>query len=360
MKRRQELAIFNMSFLDCISCGFGATVLIFLLMKHSAPNPDAMANIQRPQVSGMEDKLLDDRHQLLVLRAALDDAEEAQELAQAQAERLRQKIEEARAAILREGPGAEDGRMRVLDLQNELKALEARVQAMRAAAKDDSGDSARSIVGEGRRQYLSGLSVEGRRILVLVDTSGSMLADTLVEAVRRRNMSDSARLASIKWRRTVAAVDWIASQMPPDSQFQIYGFNEDAKPAVPGSAGQWLPVAGGKQLDEAVGQLRRTVPGKGTNLLKAFSVVGSLKPAPDHVYLITDGLPTAGRSAGSGSVSGKQRVRFFEEATEALPRGLPFSVILMPMEGDPRAPSAFWQLAQATGGSYFNPSRDWP
>lgn len=360
MKRRQELQIFNMSFLDCISCGFGATVLIFLLMKHSAPIPDSAARIPQAQVSGSENKLLDDRHQLLVLRAALDDAEKAQELAKTEAERLRKKIDEARSALLQIEPGKEDGRARVLILENELKALEAKVQAMRAAAKDNSGDAQRSILGEGRRQYLSGLSVEGRHILVLVDTSGSMLADTIVEAIRRRNMSDSARLASPKWRRTVAAVDWIAAQMPPDAQFQIYGFNEDAKPAVPNSAGRWLAVAGGRDLDEAVGQLRRTVPGKGTSLARAFAVIGTLSPRPDHVYLITDGLPTAGRSPSSGTVSGKERLRYLSEAVELLPKSLPISVILMPMEGDPRAPASYWQLAQVTGGSYFNPSRDWP
>ena len=57
MKRREELTIFNMSFLDCISCGFGATVLIFMLMKHSAPVPQAVASLQQAQISGSEDQL---------------------------------------------------------------------------------------------------------------------------------------------------------------------------------------------------------------------------------------------------------------------------------------------------------------
>ena len=147
MKRRQELQIFNMSFLDCISCGFGATVLVFMLMKHSAPVPDALAHVPQAQITGADDKLLDDRHRLLVLRAALEDSENAQELASKEAERLRKKIEEARSAMLQEAPGKEDGRARVLILENELKALEAQVQAMRAAAKDNSGDAVREVVG---------------------------------------------------------------------------------------------------------------------------------------------------------------------------------------------------------------------
>ena len=360
MKRRQELQIFNMSFLDCISCGFGATVLVFMLMKHSAPVPDALAHVPQAQITGADDKLLDDRHRLLVLRAALEDSENAQELASKEAERLRKKIEEARSAMLQEDPGKEDGRARVLILENELKALEAQVQAMRAAAKDNSGDAVREVVGEARRQYLSGLSVEGHHILVLVDTSASMAADTIVEAVRRRNMSDSQRLASPKWRRSVAALDWMAAQMPASAQFQVYGFNENATAAVADTKGKWLPVAGGKQLDAAVGAIRRTVPSGGTSLVRAFDVIGTLQPSPDHVYLITDGLPTMGTGGGGGTVSGRERAKFFEDAVRKLPRDVQVSTILMPMEGDPRAASAYWQLARVTGGSYLNPSLDWP
>lgn len=360
MKRRQELQIFTMSFLDCISCGFGATVLVFMLMRHSAPVPDAQANVPHAQISAEEERLLDDRQRLLVLRAALDDAERAQELAATEAERLRKRVDEARSAMLQEDPGKQDGRARVLILENELKALEARVQAMRAAAKDDSGDAVREVIGEARRQYLSGLSIEGSHILVLMDTSASMAADTIVEAIRRRNMADAQRLASPKWRRSVAALDWIAAQMPAGAQFQVYGFNEKASPAVADSKGKWLPVAGGKQLDAAVSAMRRTVPAGGTSLARAFEVIDTLSPRPDHVYLITDGLPTMTTGGSSGTVSGKERARFFDEAVRKLPRGVKVSTILMPMEGDPRAASAYWQLARVTGGSYLNPSLDWP
>jgi len=35
-------------------------------------------------------------------------------------------------------------------------------------------------------------------------------------------------------------------------------------------------------------------------------------------------------------------------------------VILMPMEGDPSAPSAYWLAARRTGGAFMSPSKDWP
>lgn len=361
MKRRQELVIFNMSFLDCISCGFGATVLIFMLMKHAALSIEhPPSQIPQAQVSGEEDKLLDERQKLLVMRKALDDLEKARQNAAKEAEALRKRIEEAKSALPQSEAGAETGRARVLEMENELKALEAKVEAMRAAAKDNSGDSVRNVAGEGRRQYLSGLSVHGRHILLLVDASGSMAADSIVEAVRRRNMDVASQLGAPKWRRTTAAVDWLSAQMPAEAQFQMYLFNDQVKSAVPDTEGKWLTVGDGKDLDRAMDRLRQTPPSKGTSLAKAFAAAGAMTPLPDQIYLVTDGLPTMGKSPESGTVSGKERLRFFGEAAQALPRKVPVNVILLPMEGDPKAGAAYWELAQRTGGAYFNPSKDWP
>ncbi|HUO78821.1 MAG TPA: hypothetical protein VMU00_01650, partial [Steroidobacteraceae bacterium] len=86
-----------------------------------------------------------------------------------------------------------------------------------------------------------------------------------------------------------------------------------------------------------------------------------LNPQPDNLIVITDGLPTQGAQPPSKKlVDGDDRLRFFERAIAALPKRLPVSTILLPMEGDPAAPSAFWNLAKATQGSFMAPSRDWP
>jgi hypothetical protein len=310
------------------------------------------------KVDALENRLLDDRQALLVLRAALDDDEQATETASKEAQRLREKIEQLRSEL----PQAEDSvttrKSELQKLEEELLALESRVAEMRAAAQDASGDATRSVAGEGRRTYLKGLDVKGYRILILVDTSASMLADTLVEVVRRRNMDTARRLGAPKWRRTVATLDWITAQIDPAAQFQVIGFNETAKPLV-GVGTAWLPARGGK-LDEAVSTLRNTVPTGGTNLAAAFAVIGAMNPAPDSVYLVTDGLPTKSRRSSGGTVSGKERAQHFEDATRVLTRDVPINVILLPMEGDPRAPSLYWSLAKASGGVLLEPSRDWP
>ena len=79
------------------------------------------------------------------------------------------------------------------------------------------------------------------------------------------------------------------------------------------------------------------------------------------MILITDGLPTIGvKPTRSYKISAKKRMNLFNAAVRRIPTGLPVNVILGPMEGDPRAASAFWRLAIETRGSYFCPSEDWP
>jgi hypothetical protein len=77
--------------------------------------------------------------------------------------------------------------------------------------------------------------------------------------------------------------------------------------------------------------------------------------------LITDGLPTQGRSKPlSTTVSSDKRLDHFEKAVRSLDAKIPVNTILLPMEGDAWAAAAFWQLAIQSNGSFLTPSRDWP
>ena len=60
------------------------------------------------------------------------------------------------------------------------------------------------------------------------------------------------------------------------------------------------------------------------------------------------------------TVSGKQRVKHYNQAIKRISSGFPINVILFPMEGDPLAASAYWKLAIVTGGSFMTPAEDWP
>jgi hypothetical protein len=246
------------------------------------------------------------------------------------------------------------------ELRSEIEALEAELEKLRAET-ENTGDFSRKFIGEGNRQYLTGLILGGSRILILVDSSASMLDSTIVNIIRRRNMNDDAKRSAEKWVRAKRTVEWLVAQLPPPSQYQIYSFNSEAKALLPGTEGQWLEVADAAQLEEVMGELENTIPTDGTNLETLFNAVANMSPLPDNVYLITDGLPTLGsRAANGGTISGRDRERLFEAAVRDLPKGVPVNVIMLPLEGDPMAASLYWQLAISTSGSFLNPSTDWP
>ena len=218
----------------------------------------------------------------------------------------------------------------------------------------------RRFTGDGDRQYLTGLKLGGSRILLLLDRSASMLDHSLVNVLRLRNMPESVQRRAEKWQQAVATVDWLSTQLPPASKYQIYAFNTRAEPVVAGSDGKWLEVSDRAQLNGAIDSLGKLVPAEGTNLAAAFEVAQKLSPKPDNIYLITDGLPTQGQSASGAKASGRDRLKYYNQALRVLPDGIPVNVILAPMEGDPMAASAFWKLAVATRGAFLAPSRDWP
>jgi len=227
--------------------------------------------------------------------------------------------------------------------------------------KEEKGKQVRQFIGSGDRQYLTGLKMGGKRILILVDASASMLDGTIVNVIRRRNLSDAQKRASRKWQQTIKTVEWLVSQLPPDAKFQLITFNVLAQPVLSDAQAHWIDATDTASVDKVVAALKDVIPGKGTSLYRAFMAMRDLEPRPDNVYLLTDGLPTQGKSKPSGTtVTGKQRLRYFDQAVDELPKGIPINTILLPMEGDPFAASAFWKMTMKSEGSMISPSKDWP
>jgi hypothetical protein len=103
------------------------------------------------------------------------------------------------------------------------------------------------------------------------------------------------------------------------------------------------------------------VPANGTSLYNAFAAARTLSPQPDQIVLITDGLPTQGKSAGVRRyVNSAERMRLFDEAVPQLPEHVPIDCVLLPMQGDLQAAHRFWHLARVSDGTLLMPARDWP
>lgn len=363
-RRRRQFEVFSMSFLDCMSCGFGAVILFFMIInaqvrEETEPKPtELMAETRK-----LEKEILEGRKNLVLARNAREQLQEEAEEAEGRIAEVMALIEELRRELAEYDQETLAQIERVEELKSDIKTLEEEVQRLLAlkAEQEERGSAVREFKGEGDRQYLTGLKLGGERTLVLVDRSASMLDDRIVNIIRRRNMDINDKLRSAKWRQVVATVDWLTAQFRPGTQFQMYMFNNRAEPVLKGSDGVWLDVDDAAQLDEAMRVLRRTPPENGTNMRAAYEVVASLTPRPDNVILLVDGLPTMEEeTTNKKSVTGRERARLHRNAIRELPPGVPINVLLYPMEGDYDAPIAYWSLAYQSRGSFMSVSRDWP
>jgi len=352
MIKQRRINVFSLSFLDIMACGFGAVTLLFLILRHNfadepVPDPHLSAEVELLQVDVKDAE--EDRVELL---NSLEELELELVTAQGLSERFITDVRELEESI------QSDPDERIAKLRRAVEELERETSQMEEV---EFADKVRQFLGEGNRQYLTGLKLGGERVLILVDGSASMLADTVVNAVRRRNMPEDQRVESPKWVWTMRTTEWLLAQLPPSSRFQLYIFNTEAFPALVGSEGEWLDAADSLALEDAVDGLKAYAPDGGTSLENAIAAIKDFSEPPDNLFLLTDGLPTQGKTPSKNHmVTGEQRRRNFLSAVEILPAGVPVNTILFPMEGDPEAAAMFWQFAMVTNGAFIAPSRDWP
>ncbi len=363
-RKKRQTNVFSLSFLDCMSCGFGAVVLFFMIINHATEvRSDAVNEKLLAEVSLLERQVLDGERHKVELRNSIDEVDKESAITEGLSAKVLSDLEVIQEQLADLDALTVAQREHINKLKSDLKTIDEEKKRLEGAraSEDDEGGATRSFVGQGDRQYLTGLKVGGERILILVDGSASMLDSSIVNIIRRRNMSDPEKLKARKWQRTINAVDWLSTQIPVESKFQIYTFNTGVQASIPDTLGDWVEVDSGRNLNAAIDGVKSHVPAGGTSLHAAFAAARALKPMPDNIYLLTDSLPTQGASAPRRTtVNGKNRIKHFEEAVATLPLGIPVNIILLPMEGDPMASAAFWQLAQVTGGSFMSPSKDWP
>jgi hypothetical protein len=363
MKRR-SFNVFSLSFIDCICCGLGAVILLFVIVNaRSAASRDQITRDLASEVERLEREVLDGRKRMADLRNALDAADDEMVRVQGATRQIVPVIEQRQREIAHYQDQTLARKAHANKLKTDVRSMEEGVKRLKAGGQDedDYGSKVRAFAGEGHRQYLTDLQVGGGHILILLDASASMLDTTIVDIVRRRNLPQDQQRQAPKWRKALATVDWLTAQFPTGSRYQIIVFNETARFLVPGTDGRWLETADVRQLNEAVDRLYKLVPEKSTSLANAFAALRQLRPAPENVFLVTDGLPTMGTGTPwFKKVSGEKRLSLFRDAVKLLPDHIPVNVILFPLEGDPAAASAYWQLAAFTRGAYFCPSPDWP
>ncbi len=361
-RRKRETNVYSMSFLDIMACGFGAIILFFVIIQHATEDrtDDLTADLSG-EVNRLETEVALEELNRAKLQQSIDEIEQEIVTSQAEADRMLEEVTDSQDALTEQEQETAARREHFNQLVTDIQAIEERLKEIQAE-QELGGEDVRNFYGSGDRQYLTGVNVGGQRIMILLDASASMLDETIVNIIRRRHLPDRQKRRADKWQRALLTVEWITTQFPETSEFQIYTFNTRADPVLKDTRGEWLKVDQGRLLDNAVDALRERVPENGTRLHAVVEAINDMNPLPDNIFLIIDSLPTQGESPprGPGTVDSRRRQRFFDDAVRELPRGVPINVVLFPMEGDPLASSEYWKLAVRTGGSFMSPSKDWP
>lgn len=345
VKRKTESS--TLAFLDIISCGLGAVILIFLIIKHNIDVGSEQTDDLRSQLAALEQqaqKLSDETEKLKRQNAELEQAGKS----------LEDQLVDS------------DGRLSALRQQNmsqeqQNKVTEGEIEKIEVETPVDRVE----LAGAGQANYIVGMTVEGERIAIVIDHSTSMTHPTLEQAILAKFDTVSQRQSAPKWQRTVRIAKWLIARIPEQSQFAVIGFNSTANMLSPQSG--WLPATSTTSLAQTIQAIATLSPSGGTNLEEGIKMALNMRPRPTNIYIVTDGLPTNGRSscAKNPSVTPKCRKSLMAEVSKILassfPRGtVPINTILLPMTGDPEAAALFWGWANTSSGIVLSPSKNWP
>jgi len=335
-----------------MSCGLGAVILVLMLVKHDVEH-----------VSDESERLTADLERLKKteeeLSAQVVDVLRAKAATAGDLEALESEVSRVQRELNQK-------QVEITERRSEEKTLEETIKSIEVEDNTDVIEDRQT----GEENYLIGLRVGGKRIAILVDSSASMTDEKLIDIIRRKNMSAVDRVQAPKWQRTRRVANWLLARLPRDTSVQVVSFNETAQ--VLGAAGTSGGDASG--LGRIAGDLGRVVPGGATNLAAGLKAIASHKPT--DIYLITDGLPTAGNSGykslnpfsdcsalwgGSASISGECRARLFRHTiNNAGLEKVRTNVILLPLEGDPDAAAYYWRWTALTNGLTISPAETWP
>tara|TARA_R110002110_G_scaffold376568_2_gene586722 strand:- start:232070 stop:233023 length:954 start_codon:yes stop_codon:yes gene_type:complete len=212
-RKRAEFEIFNLSFLDIISCGFGAVVLLVLISPFGVSDEVGGTD----ETSSLLQRLIGTEARIEQLEAAL--GREAETLAATRA-----RLEAEGAAV---GTAERDLRS-ASDTAAELARNVEGLQTVESALRNQARAGVSAPDAAPRDAEVGGIPVDAEYVVFVVDTSGSM--------------------QSI-WERVTREVENIIRVHPQIKGFQV--LNDNGTHLIGGYRGRWIPDTKGAR-DRAI------------------------------------------------------------------------------------------------------------
>ncbi|MBW1723882.1 MAG: VWA domain-containing protein, partial [Deltaproteobacteria bacterium] len=162
-KRRRDIEIFSLSFLDCICCGFGAVILLFVLSKFAEPVviEEIKENMQT-EIVRLENELFEIRGETNILNRELTAKREQLSDAKEKIARLQGDLSEVKSRF---AASKDDAKVQNIIEGRLARARQDMTQEMKRLLKNRPRKIIRSV---------GGIPVDSEYIVFIIDTSGSM------------------------------------------------------------------------------------------------------------------------------------------------------------------------------------------
>lgn len=208
MRKRRNAEQFSLSFLDVITCGFGAIILLLMITKTVEPQiiEASTANL-KGRVADLQEKLFELRGESRVLNRDLN----------ARQEQLSQYQE--RIAVLRGQLASLRSRRESLQVESNSNAV---ITRQLAVAKQELTAEMERLLGpqyQAKNRLVGGIPVDSEYIIFIIDTSGSMF--------------------SYAWERVLEEVEATLSIYPEVKGIQV--MNDMGNYMFSRYRGKWIP-----------------------------------------------------------------------------------------------------------------------
>ena len=198
--------------------------------------------------------------------------------------KLQANQEKLEREVLLRGKEVAETRVSLGDLEREKHMLEDRIRIARQAADN----------------RFAGIALTGRRVVFLVDMSGSM------------DLLDEQTPAPDKWPLLCETLAKIMNSLPDLTDFQVILFSDRVTYAL-GSKRRWLPYDKATSTKTVYDTLRKVKAEGGTNMAAAFAEAFEYRArGMDTIYVFSDGLPNMGEGLpiGSENLSESQKTSY--------------------------------------------------
>ena len=223
-RKKRELEIFNLSFLDIISCGFGAMVLLILISKQMPESSPIDTTVIKELLS----KIFTVENQISDLNQKISDAQNDQS---------------SKALLLKKLTGFDrNSSNEITALLRSIEKQKIDLAGLKLVQNSLKSASIKPAAVKKRDQEVGGIPVDSDYVIFIVDTSGSMQEI---------------------WNRVVSEIVNIINIHPKIKGFQI--LNDNGAHILSAYEGKWIPDTPGR---------RKNV----IDLLKSWSSVSNSSP----------------------------------------------------------------------------------